>query len=259
MKTRILILITVMAVVTVGNIKEATAQGKVIYFMKDGKVTYSSEIANIDSIIFAPPILPTLSIEPSALSFTMEGTESYDVVVTTNQQSWDATSNQTWCTITKGTDQFTVETAANTGTNRTATITVAAGKATPKTISVTQAGINLANEISMSLNGIAWLGIGNTFIGGRILNVRNYSGELSLRIEAGGKSHSRTIEVQANSRYSLTVTVTGYTTSFGTSLLHTFPVSITSGSILLRKDNVSYFAPSAYIDSVNIGDPVLIE
>ena len=104
--------------------------------MKDGNVIYSSEVTNIDSIIFVPPML---SVEPSALSFTAAATESYDVVVTTNQQPWNATSNQTWCTITKGTNQFTVKASANTGAIRTATITVTAGNAPNVTITVTQA------------------------------------------------------------------------------------------------------------------------
>jgi hypothetical protein len=153
MKTRILILITVITVVMFGIVKEATAQGKAIYFMKDGKVAYNSAIANIDSITFAaPPVLPILSVKPSALSFTKEATESHDVFVTTNQPSWDATSDQTWCTITKGANQFTVRATANTGDDRTATITVTAGKAPNVTIEVTQA--SLAPDIAFVANPI---------------------------------------------------------------------------------------------------------
>ena len=82
---------------------------------------------------------PSLSVDHSALSFTAEATESYNVAVSTNQSSWNATSNQTWCVVTMGTNQFTVTAAANTDTSsRTATITVSAGNASNVTITVTQ-------------------------------------------------------------------------------------------------------------------------
>ena len=85
---------------------------------------------------------PTLSIVSPALSFTAAATEFYDVVVTTNQQSWNATSDQAWCTIAKEANKFTVTVEANTSTyERTATITVSAGNAANVTVEVKQTGI----------------------------------------------------------------------------------------------------------------------
>ena len=139
MKTRVLILITTIAVAMFGAVT-VTAQEKSIYFMKDGNAIFSSTVASVDSIMFIPK--PKLSVKPSKLSFSAKATESYDVVVTTNQPSWnvDITSDQTWCTVTKGTDLFTVTATENTDTEqRTATITVTAGYAPEATIAVTQA------------------------------------------------------------------------------------------------------------------------
>ncbi|MDR1357230.1 MAG: BACON domain-containing protein [Tannerellaceae bacterium] len=97
-----------------------------------------------------PSVDATLSVEPVALSFTAQATETHDVVVMTNQSSWDAVSSQSWCTITKGSDKFTVKAAANTSTSppAPAIITVTADKARPVTINVTQSGVGA--ELSVS-------------------------------------------------------------------------------------------------------------
>ena len=140
MKNRILILIATMAVAMFGAITTAIAQGKSIYFMKDGNAVYNSTITNVDSIIFIPT--PKLSVNSSTLSFSAKATESRNVVVTTNQPSWDVSSDQPWCAVTKGTDQFTVTATANTvAEERTATVTVSAGYAPDVTIAVTQAPV----------------------------------------------------------------------------------------------------------------------
>ena len=51
----------------------------------------------------APPTPdPTLSIAPAtALHFTAAATESHEINVTTNQDSWTAISNQNWCKVTQ--------------------------------------------------------------------------------------------------------------------------------------------------------------
>ena len=237
MKTRILILITVIAVGLFGTVT-ATAQGKAIYFMKDGNVTYSSEIANIDSIIFVPRIL---SVEPFELSFTAEATESYDVVVTTNQQSWDATSDQTWCTITKETNQFTVSATANTtATKRTATITVTAGNATPKTILVTQAGFNLADEISMGGIRIVYQWYGSLLASFNLyctLTVKNYSGTLPLSCNVGTKTWNGTINVQANTSYNINFAAGG---SSSPNISYSYPIKISVGNVLEKTATTDY-------------------
>ena len=94
----------------------------------------------------------TLSVEPVALSFTAQATESYDVTVTTDEPSWNAVSSQSWCTITKGDGKFTVRATANTSTSSPApaVITVTAGAAKPVTINVTQSGVGA--ELSVNID-----------------------------------------------------------------------------------------------------------
>ncbi len=123
------------------------------------------------------PVQPSLSVEPSELSFTATGDESYDVMVTTDQQSWKVTSSRTWCTVTKkGTSRFTVTAAANTtSSERTATIVVSADDADKVTVKVTQdveprlsvspdtpisftknGGTNEAKTITVATNQSSW-------------------------------------------------------------------------------------------------------
>ena len=137
MKTRILILITTIVVVMFSVIT-ATAQEKAMYFMKDDNAIYSSTITDIDSIILVPK--PKLFVSPSTLSFSAAAATSRNVAVNTNQPLWNVTSDQTWCTVTKGTNQFTVTATANAiAEQRTATITISAGYAPNVTVAVTQA------------------------------------------------------------------------------------------------------------------------
>lgn len=64
----------------------------------------------------APPIpAPTLSIDPAtALHFTAAATESHEINVTTNQDSWTAISNQNWCKVTQDKNKLIVKADPNT-------------------------------------------------------------------------------------------------------------------------------------------------
>ena len=93
---------------------------------------------------------PKISVNPKLLEFT-DKEEIREVVITTNQDAWDAVSDQTWCTITKGTNKFTVSVAANTTIDeRTAKITVSAGDAPNVTVEVKQSG--MAQTLSVTPN-----------------------------------------------------------------------------------------------------------
>src|SRR5690554_230003 len=64
------------------------------------------------------------------------------ISVSTNQTSWSASSNQSWCKISdKTAGQFTIAVDPNsTASTRDATVTVSAGIATPVKITLTQQG-----------------------------------------------------------------------------------------------------------------------
>lgn len=95
-------------------------------------------------------VQPTLSVKPVTLVFTAQASESHEVIVTTNQLSWDAISSQSWCTVTKDNGKFTVRATANTSTSSPvpAIITVTAGNAKPVTVNVTQSGIGANLSVS---------------------------------------------------------------------------------------------------------------
>ena len=68
---------------------------------------------------------------------------SMDYYIETNQPLWDAVSNQSWCTATKVSERtLRISAAPNaTGLERSATITVTGGVASPKTLTVIQSAI----------------------------------------------------------------------------------------------------------------------
>lgn len=89
----------------------------------------------------APPIpAPTLSIDPAtALHFTAAATESHEINVTTNQDSWTAISNQNWCKVTQDKNKLIVKADPNTTETSPApaTITISAGSAKSIMLAVT--------------------------------------------------------------------------------------------------------------------------
>ena len=90
----------------------------------------------------APPTPdPTLSIAPAtALHFTAAATESHEINVTTNQDSWTAISNQNWCKVTQDKNKLIVKADPNTTETSPApaTITISAGSAKSIMLAVTQ-------------------------------------------------------------------------------------------------------------------------
>jgi hypothetical protein len=85
---------------------------------------------------------PVLAVSPSqTINMTAIGGTSV-ISVTTNQTSWNASSDKTWCTVSdKTTGQFTIVVDPNgTAVVRDATVTVNAGKATPVKITLSQHG-----------------------------------------------------------------------------------------------------------------------
>ena len=90
----------------------------------------------------APPAPdPTLSIDPAtALHFTAAATESHEINVMTNQDSWTAISNQNWCKVTQDKNKLIVKADPNTTETSPApaTITISAGSAKSIMLAVTQ-------------------------------------------------------------------------------------------------------------------------
>jgi len=170
---------------------------------------------------------PQLSVSPDIpITFTKDG--GIEVIsITTNQPSWNATSNREWCTITKETDLFIVSVSENTATSvRTATITVSAGRATNVIIEITQAAA--APYLSVSSDNIPFTADGGTKTftfttnqpkpwspisweySGSWLTVTNQNDQFSVTTSAytGAAPRTSTLTIRVGNAPSKTVTIT---------------------------------------------------
>ena len=99
-------------------------------------------------------IIYSLSVNPTTISFAANETTTKTVAVTTDANSWDATSEETWIAIEKQGSTLRLTPTANTQTTeRTATVTVTAATAPAVTVTITQAG---ANTLTVSTDLIAF-------------------------------------------------------------------------------------------------------
>ncbi|MDR1825518.1 MAG: hypothetical protein LBR27_09395 [Bifidobacteriaceae bacterium] len=103
--------------------------------------------ASLDSAAYAvaPPILtPT----PTVVYLPPEG-GSATVGVSTNQASWTATANGTWIAVAKAASSIAVSATANTSTaQRSTTVTLRAGVATPVNVTVIQYGEDCGGSLT---------------------------------------------------------------------------------------------------------------
>jgi hypothetical protein len=81
-----------------------------------------------------------LSASPESLSYDADETGGKTISITTTAQSWDATADASWISLSKQGNSLTVDVASgNTNSSpRTATIRITAGNALEKTVTVTQ-------------------------------------------------------------------------------------------------------------------------
>ena len=94
----------------------------------------------VEQKAFGESHTPSLSVEPSSLTFKADG-ESFDLVVTTDAAAWTATCEAAWITITSDNDATLRATAMpnRTASPRSATILFTGEDAEPFEVSVTQA------------------------------------------------------------------------------------------------------------------------
>ena len=80
------------------------------------------------------------------------------ISVTTNQTSWSASSDETWCKVTdKTAGQFTIAVDPNsTASTRDATVTITAGNATPVRITISQQGASPTLSITPAAGTIVF-------------------------------------------------------------------------------------------------------
>ncbi|MDR2585986.1 MAG: hypothetical protein LBC84_07200 [Prevotellaceae bacterium] len=86
-------------------------------------------------------ILYSLSASQTSISLADNQTTTQTIIVTTDANSWDATTDAIWLTIKKEDNILTITPVANPETTeRTATVTITAATAPPVTVTVIQAG-----------------------------------------------------------------------------------------------------------------------
>ena len=102
-------------------------------------------------------VASTLNISPNITRWDPGHTvHSRDIAVITNQPSWNATSSNTsWLTVWRSGNTLIMQTTANPNTfNRVATVTITAGNAQPRTITVAQTGRPFTNfTVTFNANG----------------------------------------------------------------------------------------------------------
>lgn len=134
-----------------------------------------------------------LSVNPTSLTFGAEMAGAQTVTVTTNATSWDATTTADWLTITKNSDNFTVNAgdnvAATTTQSRTATITVTAEGKTA-TINVTQEGKEITETPTPAGNALYPNGMSNSVVDGK-----NHSGYIHEFLPTAGKNGGEAIKL----------------------------------------------------------------
>ena len=83
----------------------------------------------------------TLTVSPTSFTFAANPTGAQTATITTNASSWIVSPGSAgWLTLEKAGNTLKVSASTNTGSQRTASITVTAGNADPVTVTVTQAG-----------------------------------------------------------------------------------------------------------------------
>ena len=99
-------------------------------------------------------IVYSLSVNTTSITLASNETTTQTVTVTTDANSWDATTKETWLSIGKEGNRLNITPTTNAETTeRTATITVTAATAPAVTVTVTQAG---ANTLSVNPSSISF-------------------------------------------------------------------------------------------------------
>jgi hypothetical protein len=119
---------------------------------REANITVSAGQAAPVGITITQSARASLSISPESLSFDASETGSKPVEITTNASSWDAKADASWIKLEKQGTTLKVSVDANSSTSdRNAKITISAGNAIEKTVTVTQGKQNTLSVSKSSL------------------------------------------------------------------------------------------------------------
>ena len=173
------------------------------------------------------PTTYTLSVSPTSIAFVPTGEQK--TLSLTGNDSWTASSNQSWCTLSKsnGTGDATITITANKNTTtaqRTATVTITGSHTGAKTVSVTQEAYTLSvtptslsmentadsKTVTVSSNG-QWTASSNQTWCTLSPSSGTNNGTITVKVTANttGSARSATVTIkETNSNKTVTVTVT---------------------------------------------------
>jgi len=123
----------------------------VLYYYKNSVWTYMTNYSTHSTIFTV--VEPTLTVVSSTASIAQSANSTVNVAITSNT-SWNATSDQSWLTVSPtsitGNATLILTATANTGAIRTANVTLSATGVIFQTIVVTQRSVALALDIVLS-------------------------------------------------------------------------------------------------------------
>ena len=105
---------------------------------REGSITVSAGAAKPVVIAIKQEARASLSVDPESLSFDAKESGSKSVQITTTAAGWDAESDASWIKLAKQGNTLSVSVDANSGEDRSGRITLKAGNAAEKTVTVTQ-------------------------------------------------------------------------------------------------------------------------
>jgi hypothetical protein len=105
---------------------------------REGSITVSAGAAQPVAIVIKQEARASLSVDPEALSFDANESGSKPVQITTTASGWEAESDASWIKLAKQGNTLNVSVEANSGEDRSGRITLKAGNAAEKTVTVTQ-------------------------------------------------------------------------------------------------------------------------
>ncbi|MDR2774543.1 MAG: hypothetical protein LBC19_07360 [Tannerella sp.] len=202
----------------------------------------------------------SLSISPESLTYESNEIGDKTVSITTNASSWDATTDASWVSLSKQGNTFKVTVSTmNTATSpRTAKITITAGNAEERTLTVTQAAAHTlfidpsslsfsANEtgekpVTIETTAPNWSATANySWVK---LNKQDNRLLVSVEANSGSSSRSATVRISAGTAPDRTLTVTQ---------AEAVPVEVTYNSCLAYYygtiDNSAFFVLDLYNSS----------
>ena len=173
------------------------------------------------------PTTYTLSVSPTSMAFVPAGEQK--TLSLTGNDSWTASSNQSWCTLSKsnGTGDATITITANKNTTtaqRTATVTITGSHTGAKTVSVTQEAYTLSvtptsltmentadsKTVTVSSNG-QWTASSNHTWCTLSNSSGSNNGTITIKVSANTTANERTATItikETNTNRTVAVTVT---------------------------------------------------